>query len=339
VLVNLYCTHRAPPPLGFRHALHQRRDRSDPELLNHLHGFAGYVAKQGGPMTAPRFNLIQHILRVQHHLSLEIGPAEHAAMTAWARAANAVVFLPDGSVCDPELRVLVGRDGAADATAVLPYLPDAIARKAATERLLAGRGVRVLPTLPPSVGGPEVALREPREVVQRALALLVVAVRAETINEGDPWPIAELREKFPLAFPGLSPVEAAFMASDRPERQAVVNHAWRYEALALLVWALGRVDTLPFPDAICDVRGTVGAATAIEPAAWLARATLRPAGEILDALDQTYRLHWAVRQATQVERRPVPAGIEPGVVAERHHALNWLVRRDDADWDDVETPT
>ena len=34
-----------------------------------------------------------------------------------------------------------------------------------------------------------------------------------------------------------------------------------------------------------------------------------------------------------------PAGLEPGVVKERHHTLNWLVRFEDADWDDVDTPT
>jgi len=63
----------------------------------------------------------------------------------------------------------------------------------------------------------------------------------------------------------------------------------------------------------------------------------RPAGEILDALDLHYRLHWAVRQARLDKREP--AGLDGGVILERHHALNWLVRFEESDWDDVDTPT
>jgi hypothetical protein len=67
-------------------------------------------------------------------------------------------------------------------------------------------------------------------------------------------------------------------------------------------------------------------------------ARLRPTGELLDALDLSFRLHWATTDA-RVKNAAPPAGLEPGVVAERHHALNWLVRFQDAAWDDVETPT
>ncbi|AZR28727.1 hypothetical protein A11M_0100350 [Xanthomonas vasicola pv. vasculorum NCPPB 895] len=50
------------------------------------------------------------------------------------------------------------------------------------------------------------------------------------------------------------------------------------------------------------------------------------------------RLHWAVRQAGH-SGQPVPAGIVPGVVYERHYALNWLLHFEDAEWDEVDTPT
>ncbi len=66
--------------------------------------------------------------------------------------------------------------------------------------------------------------------------------------------------------------------------------------------------------------------------------TERPAAEILDALDLHFRLHWAARQAS-VEQKSPPTDLEPGVVVERRHALNWLVCFQDADWDGVDTPT
>jgi hypothetical protein len=59
---------------------------------------------------------------------------------------------------------------------------------------------------------------------------------------------------------------------------------------------------------------------------------------LLDGLDLAYRLHWVTTDARVKSMTPAVA-LEPGVVVERHHALNWLTRFDDAEWDDVETPT
>ncbi|KHM90147.1 DUF4272 domain-containing protein, partial [Xanthomonas vesicatoria] len=66
--------------------------------------------------------------------------------------------------------------------------------------------------------------------------------------------------------------------------------------------------------------------------------TLRPLPELLDALDLHLRLHWAVRQAGHTHQAP-PADLVAGVVYERHYALNWLLHFEDADWDEVDTPT
>ncbi len=107
----------------------------------------------------------------------------------------------------------------------------------------------------------------------------------------------------------------------------------------MLEWALGLVDALPFPDAICDVpltSRTLLQAGDLQGALHAAR--MRPDSEILDALDQHYRLHWIVRQA-QVQQQPAPAGLNADVLMERHHALNWLVLFEGNDWDDVDTPT
>jgi hypothetical protein len=129
------------------------------------------------------------------------------------------------------------------------------------------------------------------------------------------------------------------MATDEPDEAELPRFTWRYEALAALLWALGRLDSLPFPDTICDVPLVAKNVLGTKPETWLATARLRPGAEILDILDVTYRLHWAVRQAVHIDHTAIPAGLDPGVVAERHHALNWLVSLGDADWDEVDTPT
>ena len=149
----------------------------------------------------------------------------------------------------------------------------------------------------------------------------------------------EIRAKLPRAFEALSPVESEFLASEQPERQDIVNHGWRYEALFVLEWALGLFDELRFPDALCDVPAVARALFDQDQEALLKRASLRPTSEILDALDLHLRLHWLAREAIHNQNREPPAGLDAGVLQERRHALNWLVRFEDADWDDVDTPT
>ena len=70
----------------------------------------------------------------------------------------------------------------------------------------------------------------------------------------------------------------------------------------------------------------------------MGEAKLFEVGAILDELDLTYRLHWATAEA-RVRRTAPVRGVDPGVVMKRHHALNWLTRVGDAQWDDVESPT
>jgi hypothetical protein len=78
----------------------------------------------------------------------------------------------------------------------------------------------------------------------------------------------------------------------------------------------------------------LGEATALRQAI-----RLRSKAEILDQTDRLYRLHWAVRDA-ELNGLPPPAGIEPGVVLEWHHAANWMTRyENEDDWDAVGTGT
>jgi len=170
------------------------------------------------------------------------------------------------------------------------------------------------------------------------LALLVAAIRAESLNSKTPITVADLQQRFPPAFANLTDAERAFLAQEVPSEQEVTQFLWRYEAILVLQWALGLQAELPFADAICDVssisstvidRGTEGLRK--QPVA-------RSPSELLDALDLNYRQHWASRQAI-LKKTPVPASLNDGVLQERHHALNWLVRFEDREWDDVDTPT
>jgi len=340
VLVNAYCTVATLPVIDFPHTINNSRDSSDPALAQHLDGFIGYVRSRGdGQMTRTRYHVIRHIQRVRQHVSLSFAQSQFDAFARWAGAANAIAFLVDGSLRDPQGRMLLAANGESAPDAEVPYPPAAWERKARIDALIAEKGIKVPRHLPPLVSEPELHLRTAAEVAGRALALLVVAVRAETlVNEENAISGSELRGRTPLAFDYLTPKEEAFFAQEAPPENEAVQFAWRYECLAVLEWALGLVDPLPFPVDICDVPLTVRTLLDADAAELLRHAALRPASEILDALDLHYRLHWAVRQAQVTESAP-PAGLEGGVIQERHYALNWLVRFEEAHWDEVDTPT
>lgn len=334
VLMNVYSTLLEIAQPVFAHKLHSRRDLSDPALLKHLHGFCAHVLSRGdGQMSRDKYHVILHVQRVQQHLSMAVGIADLEQFYAWAANANAILFTEDGNVIDPQGRVLVGAaDGKADPGAQLPYPDKALARQIATEAMLELRGVIVPPTLPPLVCEDELALQDRDDVVGRARALLLVAIRAQSVASGEAMPVETLLAKMPLADDYLSPREQAFLAMDTPSREECAQFIWSYEALYLLEWALGLVDTLPYPDVPCDAAAVV--ATLID----MRGPQLRSPGEILDALDLHYRLHWYIRQA-RLKGRGEAAGIDADVVMQRHQVLNWLVRFQHAGWDDVDTPT
>jgi hypothetical protein len=340
ILINAYCTVADAPEPGFAHVLNGRRDLSDPELSPHLNGFMNHLADAGqGKMSRVRYHVIRHLQRVRRHFSLSIEPSEMDRFRAWAEAANAIVFMEDGAVRDPQGRILLpasGDDG--DPQAVVPYPPRAWQRKARSDLAIAARKVAVPADLPPVVSEPELRLRTPEDVLRRMLALFVVAIRAESLTGDNPISAADLRQRFPPAFAGLTDAERDFIAQEAPSEQEITRFLWRYEAILVLQWVLGLQDALPFADAICDVSAI--SRTAIERGTEGLRKqpAMRPAEEILDALDLHYRLHWATRQAI-LKKLAAPAGLNDGVLQERHHALNWLVRFEDREWDDVDTPT
>jgi hypothetical protein len=343
LLINAYATVRDLPPLGFPHQLRGRRDLSDPELAPHLEGFVGYVMTRGdGQMTKIRYHLWRHLQRVRNHVSFEAIIPVLPEVEAWAHRANAVLFLPDGSVRAPDMAIIMSAEGDTAPAAALPYQPDAIARRSRTREQLKAMIPQPPASLPPATGEAEVVLRSSDEILQRALALLYVAVRAQVHRLGvEPIPAGQ-REHNPIGFASLTPRESAFIESDASDPAAATAMSWRFEAANTLLWALG----------LDQARITDGDQMIDVDALWLSVADLaredrtaemgrlRPVGEILDALDRTWLEHWIVREA---QRQSVPlTAINGDIVMERHVALNWLASfQNDSgvSWDETDTPT
>lgn len=338
LLVNAYSTIVNPCPIDFPCTLINQRGLDDPQLMEHLNGFLGYVMQAGdGQMNARRYALYRHIQRVKHQFSFEIAEASLATLAEWGQQANVILYLPDGTICNASGAVLLYPDGRVDWEAEMPYTADALVRKANTEQYLANLGLSVPASLPPVVGESEVFLRSADEVAKRALAVMLTAIQGESFRDGEAFSPTEFAERCPIGFAALSPLEQAFVHGQQPSERDIVNMTWRYEALLPLQWAINWQEELPFPDTICDVGMLVdkGLEYCKQPMGIL---TLKPVNELLDELDLHYRLHWLAREY-RIKEQEMPEDLLEGVIQERHYALNWLTGFENADWDKVDTPT
>lgn len=210
---------------------------------------------------------------------------------------------------------------------------DQVLRKQWAEGVLKAQGVPINPHLPMIESEAEITLRSPQEVADRLLALALVAVKGEGMAHEEVLELAAERQAMVL----FSPEERRFIETPEPTQLERIQFSWRYEAGWVLLWALKRLDEpLSYPRDVCHP-GTLVREVSTTPD--LADRGLKSANDILNQADLIYRYHWAVTQAG-IDGVAPPAGLNPGVVMERHKALNWLIGYDDnAAWDDVGTDT
>jgi hypothetical protein len=208
-------------------------------------------------------------------------------------------------------------------------------RKLRSEAILEQEGVPFIDHLPVVEDERTAEFRTLEEVAWRAMALNIVSVKGEGLDQTR---VLEIVEQYGLELV-LTPKEKEFILNDVPSEHDRIQFSWRYEAYWVLLWALGYVEALGRPDEVCDVPRAVSVMVGRDAEEFIRDAKLRRADVILDAVDLIYRYHWACRDAS-LNGRIAPAELNPSVVVERHHALNWLVGYgDNAEWDDVTTDT
>jgi hypothetical protein len=328
------------------------------DFTQNLAGMYGFVQKLPMASSDQQTRLLTKITTINTELTISAEPAFPAGFGAWLALVlahyEALVFSEPNSLYtaagqafyDPAGRLLTDTLGAGNAAAQLAVtiesryydepdpLPDQLARKVRSEAALQARGIPFAASLPPVASDTTVQLRSQDEVVDRALALAYVALKGEGLEADS---LAGFDETYG-ARDHLSPAEREFADNPTPDQQALVNATWRYEALHALLWALGFVSELDYPNHPCDPGADMELLAPLSEAEFRQQARLQPAAEILDAADLTYRYAWACVDA-RLHQRPAPAGLESGVVHERLYTLNWLTTRFDEDWDEVSTDT
>lgn len=211
----------------------------------------------------------------------------------------------------------------------------ALKRKQMSEEILRKEGIPFIAHLPIIEDEETAQVREIEEIARRAMALNVVAVKGEGLEQER---VLEIVEQYNLSN-AFSPKELKFIQNENPSQQELVNFIWRYESYWVLLWALNYVEELSHPDQICDVVRAVRIMVDRTAEEFVKDSKLRNASEIFDAADLIYRYDWACVDA-RINGRPTPAKLDASVVYERHYALNWLIGYpENADWDEVSTDT
>lgn len=229
------------------------------------------------------------------------------------------------------MKAMLGLIGASASRAVYAASDEAGARKARSLAILKSERVPFIEHLPVIETEAESIRRTPAQVLRRAIALAIVATKGHT---GDASFAHELIERF-NAEGFFSPAEQAFIDDPNPDEHDLIRFIWRYEAAHVMLWAMAIIGSLDRPERNADPAQVATAIQGLDNAGWEADGQLRPQDKILDAADLIYRYHWAVVNAGNQSL----AGLNPGVVYERHHALNWLIGYADQAWDDVSTDT
>ena len=218
-------------------------------------------------------------------------------------------------------------------------------RKEESIELLKKQGVPYLESLPEIEDATNVSLRTNMEIFYRIYTLFMLfngvnGIRGNAVSKEEVAnDIKEMENKNEIK---LTEKEKEIVNNLFPD-QDMTNLFWRCESLWVLLWSVGLVEKLEFPKQLnigklyeVTVKFIKSEENILDAANKL---VVRDIEEILDETDLIYRYDWACVDA-RVNNKETPAGLDSGVVYERHYALNWLVKAYDIDaWDDVETHT
>lgn len=207
-------------------------------------------------------------------------------------------------------------------------------RKLNNEAKIEQMGVMVNKFLPAIENENEITLRTTEEVVQRVTMLSLINIFAighitkeqilSTLKAKELWKFATAKEKDLM---------------ENPTDEKKNHETWKCEGIWTLLWALKKVDDLKHPANMCDLGNVEKENYPLhDPIDFInGNHELRSKKEIADANDFYYRLNWACVNA-RVKGQQMTT-VNPGVVYERHYALNWLINYMGQAWDDVSTDT
>lgn len=323
----------------------------------HTGGMANYFAQANTENQELKENVLRQILCFNCVVGIVFATDDNEERTRYiintlfdlAHEVNGYLLYPNMHIYNGEGKLVFTNTGESELTEFIPTAntdlleggrPEETANdRARRERslaLLKQQGVPCLDQLKGEVLESEVHLKSREEMVQRAAALFAVAVYSEVMLSETPdreealTYFNKMEEIYGIQ-QWITPAEAAFISNPDTSEQERIQFVWQYENCAVLLWAAGIVEELPYPSEISDV-------PVIAAIFWqhkgindlLSKGIARTTDEILDAADLTYRYDWACADA-RIHKKDAPAQLDGGIVMERRYTFNWILGADEND--------
>lgn len=331
------------------------------DLQQHIDGFAGYAVDQGvarcGEYNPTIHSVARHITQVRNHYVFE-RPEDFAfdEFTDWAKQANAIFFMPDGTVRDPAGGNLLAPPLSSDESTHLsaPHTELSLGRRDRIRGRLWEEGVRISPFLPPVTSESEIVLRRPAEVLDRARGLNAVARIAVDVVADRPAEVARYTAALKDPQASITAEERSFL--DATERFSAISNStpnypdelkrqafqaqWGFVSAEMLAWVIGAAETDPFELNAPEPERLSAQLDGVQGPEFLRPRTLP---EICDALEYTFSMRWfAVDQALKAKENAAGGAVshdaqasdgsgafhlqpaQESILLERHRALSWL---------------
>lgn len=336
-------------------------EHSDEPVIVNLHGMYGFVQQIDADNQELKQRLLAKIPTINTEVAIKAEPSFNgdfrSAVMDLAYELDAFFFSEGNVIFNTDVQgfwdktgaLLLDVNGHSTATNLAvnieakyfdsqtPPSADALERKARSLQQLQAMGVRSSAMLPAITDESTVVLRSAEEVAQRVAVL--TAINGVAFGHLPGKDVISYLQKNQL-WEHTTPEEKIFL--DNPTDEQKTKATWKCESIWVLLWALGLVPELGYMTDLCNLdmvpeevfpfRGLSG-----DVAFFFEKATtLRPAAAILDANDLYYRAHWSCVDARLKGEEPL---VHPGVVYERHYALNWLINYRNQPWDEVTCDT
>ena len=202
-------------------------------------------------------------------------------------------------------------------------------------------GIACLETLPVIEDSTQVSLKDIDTICKRAIACLISTQLAIDISENNDYDSSKtfflnMLKQYGVQDNLIEKEKRIF--NGKYSKQDVIDVVWSYEAYWSLVWTLGLVENIDYPNQICDCEKAIMLVSTCKTYDdFKCKCKIRDIEEILDMLDLYYRYDWAVTEK-RINPDTLIADLNPDVVVERRKGLEWLIANEE-DWDEISLDT
>lgn len=216
-----------------------------------------------------------------------------------------------------------------------------IERRNNSNKIIKQLGITCLETLPVIEDSTQARLKDIDTICKRAIACLISTQLAIDISENNDYDSSKIFFLNMLKQYGVQDnliEKEKRIFNGKYSKQDVIDVVWSYEAYWSLVWALGLVDNIDYPNQICDCEKAIMLVSTCKTyEEFKGKCKIRDIEEILDMLDLYYRYDWAVTEKRINPDTPI-ADLNPDVVVERRKGLEWLIATEE-DWNEISLDT